>query len=110
MVVARFHLKVASGLRIVELSQTYLFLSPPPPPPPKKKIKIKMLRMFLFEVALLVDLYKTILSFYDVGKVPLESGFWAMHCGTQPNLPISLSKKKYNIKNIQKKNNARKKT
>ena len=52
-----------------------------------------MLRMFLFEVALLIDLYKTILSFYGVGKVPLESGFWATHCGTQPNLPISLSKK-----------------
>ena len=92
MVVARFHLKVASWLRIVELSQSYLFLSPPP----KKiqKIKIKMLRMFLFEVALLVDLFKIILSFYGVGKVPLESGFWATHCGTQPNLPISLSKKK----------------
>ena len=28
MVLARFHLKVASGLRIVELSQTYLFLFP----------------------------------------------------------------------------------
>ena len=93
MVVARFHLKVASGLRIVELSQTYLFLSHHPPPP-QKKIKIKMLIMFLFEVALLVDLYKTILSFYGVGKVPLESGFWATHCETQPNLPISLSKKK----------------
>ena len=26
MVVARFYLKVASGLRIVELSQSYLFL------------------------------------------------------------------------------------
>ena len=60
-----------------------------------------MLRMFLFEVALLIDLYNTILSFYGVGKVPLESGFWATHCGTQPNLPISLSKK--NNKNIQKK-------
>ena len=34
MVLARFHLKVASGLRIVELSQTYLFLFP------KKKIII----------------------------------------------------------------------
>ena len=94
MVVARFYLKVASGLRIVELSQSYLFLFPPPPPQKKiQKIKIKMLRMFLFEVALLVELYKIILSFYGVGKVPLESGFWATHCGTQPNLPISLSKK-----------------
>ena len=67
------------------------------------KIKIKMLRMFLFEVALLIDLYKTILSFYGVGKVPLESGFWATHCGTQPNLPISLSKKIIIKKNTQKK-------
>ena len=56
-----------------------------------------MLRMFLFEVALLVELYKIILSFYGVGKVPFESGFWAT-CGTQPNLPISLSKKKIIIK------------
>ena len=83
MVVARFYLKVASGLRIISLS-------------PQKKIqiiKIKMLRMFLFEVALLVELYKIILSFYGVGKVPLESGFWVTRCGTQPNLPISLSKK-----------------
>ena len=39
MVVARFHLKVASGLRIVELSQTYLFLSPPSPSPTKYKDK-----------------------------------------------------------------------
>ena len=70
------------------------------------KIKIKMLRMFLFEVALLIDLYNTILSFYGVGKVPLESGFWATHCGTQPNLPISLSKK---IIKTYKKNNTRKK-
>ena len=96
MVVARFYLKVASGLRIVELSQSYLFLFPPRKK--YKKIKIKMLRMFLFEVALLVELYKIILSFYGVGKVPLESGFWAMRCGTQPNLPISLSKKKIKIK------------
>ena len=60
--------------------------------------------MFLFEVALLVDLYKIILSLYGVGKVPLESGFWATHCGTQPNLPISLSKKnkKNKKKNIKK--------
>ena len=70
------------------------------------KIKIKMLRMFLFEVALLIDFYNTILSFYGVGKVPLESGFWATHCGTQPNLPISLSKK---IIKTYKKNNTRKK-
>ena len=86
MVVARFHLKVASGLRIVEISQIYLFLFPPPPHPKKiQKIKIKMLRMFLFEVALMVDHYNIILSFYGVGKVPLESGFWATHCGTHPN-------------------------
>ena len=84
MVVARFHLKVASGLRIVEISQSYLFLSPPPPPK-IQKIKIKMLRMFLFEVALMVDHYNIILSFYGVGKVPLESGLWATHCGTHPN-------------------------
>ena len=36
MVVARFYLKVASGLRIVELSQSYLFLFPP-----RKKYKNK---------------------------------------------------------------------
>ena len=34
MVVARFYLKVASGQRIVELSQSYLFLFPP-----RKKIQ-----------------------------------------------------------------------
>ena len=59
-----------------------------------------MLRMFLFEVALLIDLYKTILSFYGVGKVPLESGFWATHCGTQPNLPISLSISRWYFANL----------
>ena len=52
MVVARFYLKVASGIRIVELSQSYLFLLQKKI---QKKIKIKTLRMFLYEVALMVD-------------------------------------------------------
>ena len=65
MVLARFHLEVASGLRIVELSQTYLFLFPKKiikknniqknnNNNTRKKKRKKMLKKFLLEVG---DLY-----------------------------------------------------
>ena len=68
MVLARFHLKVASGLRIVELSQTYLFLFPNKKIQKKKHTKKKTQKKYKKK---------------DVNKVPIWSGwpllrlFWA---------------------------------